>query len=1254
MDSTNPYETFNYMFGSGATEPQGLAAPSAHHLQQQHHHLQPLTSKVTLEDVTGFGQTHNSADFHHQHANQLSMTAAGPTTTTVSVSSNVADLQNPFNLNGLSAVATTIPQNYQSNIIANGGRDSGSSSSSNSSSGSGSNTINSNSSILSNSSNPNTGSAGNPFLSVTTPAQAVSQSLMVNGGYTETSNNNQFSSQLSSSYGNTLTLPLESAQPVAGDAGYSYASGLLSWQHHNENALASHQNNNSHHSQEQQQDQHHQRKSYVMRSRADPNPITVFSLETPHHHQLSPATTASATTTPTTNVNLATAAAAAAANALALGYASRVTQSLNNHPLISSSASSQAPASESGLTATQLRQQQIDLENRALLGSLMGSSTFSHSDEIPPSIDSTSSQSTAESTLASSNQFSIMPNSNYFNISLANQYPDLQSQQKQQQQQNQNQNQNQQLQKQQSSISHAFDLYQQQMYDSTINLMENSPSMPIIISDDMDPSIDTENGSTFSPQSLEQALKLQPIAKKRTLPEPERDPYPSKKLKSMSTDLSESSRVIFESKPLADQIKLRFQAVFMTYIKMGSVAELVDRFSKLLLEIDTSGDQIPDPDPFSIAFEVALENNLELFWTGMRSQSLVITRCRVWIAKLFKARHWDQATTILNALLKMSLTQSHLETFKLSRLLLIICKKNENPAARKAAEMLLQRAEQLTELNSRPSQNGISGSPLASASDILKAASSRSKRLSPSPGPTATKVNSTKPLQPIEPITSSSRKRAKAESTVTSNTVPAAPSTTSTATSASRKRLPTKEINKKAPLNSAMTLKTKSSTSTAASSPTSSSRTFTIPRRSQTTAESKPATTVTATSSASASSLSSSSAPAPTSLASSFFKALKPHKASAPLSSKPAPTSTFSLQNHLKIIRGAAKKPDVKEEEKEDRNSSSNSNSNNSSSNGTSSTTLRKKRKRVHWKEDDNLVQVKEFYLDPEEAAAKRSALGMKPLDFNEAKNAFAMFRETPENVEMIEWYTPVPFEDYPGCEDVSIPRGGRRPVESYEAEIQRRAEEERLIAIYLNDSQIPETPNESLVDRTQPSDDTSETKIIPLADELASHPLLNGGSPVNDDDDDYDPSAFSLRQASSTPNPDMDAIKSLLDGLKKTVGTSNGGGGNKNVGNNNTWSGNQAPPIPAEALLTHLTPFLNNGPKNSTDNGTPSPEKKQSRWVNNNSTLTQKHLELRSKDVRPFVRSDQTTMDKWKFPCHFFKDHCDNGDQCTYLHLPN
>lgn len=885
-----------------------------------------------------------------------------------------------------------------------------------------------------------------------------------------------------------------------------------------------------------------------------------------------------------------------------------------------------------------------------------------------------------------------------------------------------------------------------------------------------------------------------------------------KKFKFLYSDLSDSSRAIFESKPLSEQIRLKFQVVFLMYAQIGSVAELVDRFSRLILEVDISDeDDVGDPDAFSIAFGVALDNDSDLFWTGMRSQSLVITRCRTWLAKMYKAQQWDKTATILRGLLKMSLTQSHLETFKLAKLLKGIIKKGAGNSAGFAAEKVLQRADELAELNSRnyaasgtndsngtdPTALSLRSMPtiqgptaqqtlaLSSSTGVLPAPATAAPRPLPiakkssalpppnsTPAPssaysiTATAARTSKsptpplqtsasptPLQeqqskaallPIEPITSTSRKRARAD--VGSGT--SSSSATSGTTTTTRKRASSKDI-KRTTLTSAINL-SKSKPVVPSTRPLAN---FTIPRRSAGSATStstmsstagstsaasvgrqRPSVSATADSTSTTAESSPASKPAAPStngtLGSSFFKSLKSHRATTPTATptpKPTPSaptlssptkdtdstiasisalpSGFSFSSHLKTLRNPGKRTEGKEEEKE--------------------SLPRKRRKTVQWKDDSELVHVKEFYLDPEEIASKRPALGAKALDYNEAKAAFGNSKNAHNRNEEIEWHTPMQYTVSPEMEgqinDVPLKRGGNRAVESPEAETQKKAEEQRLIALYINDAQIPDSPNESFLKKNEEAD-SSETKIIPLSSELMDHPALrmspgeprsnmgsnsgagmNGSTGITLSNSNNEPpnsqynannggNSNNFPATSSVPNPDLAAISSLLEGLKKTVGNPPSlamgvpgvQGGTQGTMNQMSLPPQMPVPMPMPmpmdqnsqnpaAFLSQLSTMMNtnnnnfnsfnpnmnfnfnNMNDNSNDDGQYGNfnKKNKNRLRRANQTLTPTHLKLRSKDVRPFVRNDQTTMDKWKFPCHFFKDHCDNGDSCTYLHIP-
>lgn len=832
----------------------------------------------------------------------------------------------------------------------------------------------------------------------------------------------------------------------------------------------------------------------------------------------------------------------------------------------------------------------------------------------------------------------------------------------------------------------------------------------------------------------------------------------------MYEGLWESSVQILENKSPSDRARVTVRAIVLAHAKSSST-ELINRFIRYISQSDVVSPNIPDPDEFSIAFEVVYEEAPETFWTGLRTKTEVLTRIKLWLTRMLNYKKFEGMIPLLKALTKMSLTKEILENYQFSNVIQAASSQG-SPQVSFYCAQILKRADELasiyalagtksgnvyqklptipqptpypyiknsgTNKSVSPPNNQTTSTRRSTVATInnsvpsIEKANSKTKKPSPavltdakstisqrkvasrtpvtsSPLENSAKQNSSTlatssssfnlktasapaskaPLPYIEPITSSSRKKAKAEAAAAAAAAATSKSGSPSATSVSSrvvKKTATKSIADRTskPLGS-----------------------FTIPRR---TVNAKSTSTTTSPSSLTTSSVSPTS-----STATSFFKTLKkvqrptapPAPSTASLlsqvknesklsQSKPVAASpAFSFSSHLKSLRQGNKKSE-KEVITID---------------GASGTDSKKRKKKtVKWRSEMELVQVKEYELDPEERASKRSGIGKdfdaKFLDFNEGKNAFSFARshgtfitDDQEFDQTIPWYPPqkivMPESMYDKLDDLPSSRGGKLLINSIEAEERRKKEESRLMAVYMTDSDIPDTPSEVEVLK-ETADPNHETVTVPLANQLLSDPdYLNAKNGITNSNNgnmhntnnnmDSMPMMglpFSMPPpigmnsntnfSNSAPpvaqgNPDMAAISSLLSGLKQTMTPA------PQVEHPNDNEYNPLQPN-AAALLSQI---FNNGnnmgqgmnygfnmnndnDNNNFNNGNSvmNSNKLNKKNIRPTKGLSPKTLELRSRDVRPFVRNDKTTLDKWKFPCHFFREKCGNGDSCPYLHI--
>lgn len=699
--------------------------------------------------------------------------------------------------------------------------------------------------------------------------------------------------------------------------------------------------------------------------------------------------------------------------------------------------------------------------------------------------------------------------------------------------------------------------------------------------------------SKISPPVIQSNQVLQPELKRR------------KTIDDIS--LSEKNQRLFEQQPLHIQVKYRVAAFFQAY--SSSVSELIKKFVGLVLSIDIDKSGSTDtPEAFAVAFEIANDKAPQYFWIGLRLQALLLARIRNWLTAMIKNKKYDSTQPCLQGLSSMSLTEEHLERYKLNKVLTLLIKRGD-VKTQEICNYILNRANQLTRLNS-----------------AAKPAPVRSKVIS----------SSTKAI-PIKIASSKSQHEQNL------------------------KALPVANVEK--PVK--------------ASSPSIKSVKVV-----------KPAASV-------------STVKKPASAGNSFFKSLQAPKStivssniSVPIKGenkqvsdfKPVATSNtvvtsksvapvLSFSSHLKSIR-EAKKKDIERKAKP------------------VEPVAKKSKKTVRWRDDD-LTETREYYLDSEERAGKKIKIqsNAKGIEYHEAVNAFLRTDTEPEQEEELEWYSPksidlsissIPpqmLEQYPPK------RCGSKKTESKEAEIQKNREAHTLITMYMDASEIPDSPAEPDEPETN---DGVQFKEIPLADSWKNNPSFMKLFMTNDKD------SFRYQQQ---VNPEASQVLSKnltawLSELSQNSAFSNNSGNNFTNNNNynnsdNTYNNfiqqpqngapSSQPTITPELLsqLKDLTNVLNLSMNGLNNNGTNnyinnnanynSNYTSNSYGNNNNHTfndetqqyqkkrpLTPKIFALRQQDVRESVRNDTTTLDKWRYPCMFYSKYCSNGDGCYFLHLAN
>lgn len=697
-----------------------------------------------------------------------------------------------------------------------------------------------------------------------------------------------------------------------------------------------------------------------------------------------------------------------------------------------------------------------------------------------------------------------------------------------------------------------------------------------------------------------------------------------KRQKTISNDisLSEKNQRLFEQQPLHIQVKYRVAAFFQAY--SSSVSELVKKFVSLVLNINIDKAGTTDtPEAFAVAFEIANEKAPTYFWIGLRLQALLLARIRNWLTAMIKNKKYNGTQPCLQGLSNMSLTEEHLERYKLNKVLTLLIKRGD-AKTQEICNHILSRATQLTRLNSAAKPGVVRPKPAPSS-----AKSTPVKTVVSKPQPEKTPK--------VEAAVNIDKSANKSSPPATKSVKPVKPAP------------PVATVKKSAPAGNSFfkSLQTPK--------PSVSSSTSSAPPKTENKQASK----------------------------------------SVPTSKPSAPVLSFS--SHLKSIRESKKKElerKVKPVE----------------------APVKKNKKSVRWRDDD-LTETREYYLDPEERAEKKIKIqsNAKGLEYHEAVTGFWGTSNEPEQEEDIEWYSPKPIDlsnsSIPPqmLEQYPVKRGGSKETQSKEAQIQKDREAHTLIAMYMDASEIPDSPAEP--DEPETSGD-AEPKEILLANSWKHNPLFKNLL-ENENKDSFDPH--------QQPKPEVNQIlpnqiTSLLSSLANNPAFSNtfNNGGNNTNGSNNFSSAentyNYAPPssLPPQSgtpvtqptitpeLLTQLANLknvlnlssngINNNFNNNFNNGNNNGNNNSyngnfnnaynnnfnntNSYSNNNygsnnnnfnnenqqyqnkRSVPQKILDLRQQDVRESVRNDTTTFDKWKFPCMFYSKHCSNGDGCYFIHL--
>lgn len=383
----------------------------------------------------------------------------------------------------------------------------------------------------------------------------------------------------------------------------------------------------------------------------------------------------------------------------------------------------------------------------------------------------------------------------------------------------------------------------------------------------------------------------------------------------------------------------------------------------------------------------------------------------------------------------------------------------------------------------------------------------------------------------------------------------------------------------------------------------------------------------------------------PSTVTNSFFKFKPGPKSTTPSSSTSAtPVRSMLFSDHMKSIRESSKK------EVEDKKASVEKNS--------SLESKKKDKKKVKWRIDDELTEVREYYLDPEERMGKRISSGAIVRKNDGYKEDLV------EHLYETEWYKPRDIDygtlDIPSDILMHYPlkRGGTKTPNSEEADKQKKRESHTLIELSTSDT--PKEPDEELEDQVSAKEipvapswsreviyqnfiqsgnldsfvsaSPSPSSTISIQDIAAKLSLLVGkaAQPVQPPSQQpLAPTSNQAYQPVSQPQPiNNNIVQGLTPELMAQIQTLTN---TFNTGNNNS-------------VASFSTPTSNQAPSS-----TPVNNVKKTK----HSSISQHILDMRSQDVRQKVVSDTTTLDKYRIPCKYFSSGtCQFGDGCTYIHM--
>ncbi|KAA8916461.1 hypothetical protein TRICI_001324 [Trichomonascus ciferrii] len=650
-----------------------------------------------------------------------------------------------------------------------------------------------------------------------------------------------------------------------------------------------------------------------------------------------------------------------------------------------------------------------------------------------------------------------------------------------------------------------------------------------------------------------------------------------------------------------EAMRLKMTALFNAFPENSPY--LASRFRKLVLLADKNLWDKYNPDELDRAFSVAVEKGSTTFWKSFKGDDQLMARLRNYLAFLHsKKRH--EETPVLKGLAQIPVTTAQFERAKMTKVLQLFERKG-NEASSSLASKILKSAVRSDEKDKRSPSPDILEQKIVSKAVGGEKKNKDTTGKPPSSGTSGSTSSGSISSQKSGTTKQASSMKAKQTAAVTK------PATADTKGSSADLKAAS---SRPTPHDSKITAATSDSTKSA--NTMGGSGFFKSLQSAQTAQKAKP-------SAQPATSTSSTASSARKAKASSEESSDAAHSTAKP-AEKPKLFSSggFSVTGHLANIRKASHDGNEKSERSE-------------------SPTMERKKKKVHWKDDVDLVEIRTFTPDPSEVPHKlRSFNDAKQMEYHEAIHNF-----DPEQDEEVTWYEPpvidietaVPNKQY--REALSIKRGGTKQPVQTEALAQQKREAHTMVVYYSSKADVPPSPAEP---PSSNSFGSREPKIIPIAEVLKSHPLV--------------------QRLANTPPNNQQNVQSYESTINKIIGQTQANGRNTNnniLHHQNSSNHRNTPPPPPpppppiddttdqslQDLLTKLG-AITSGTANVAN---------QNYNRNASAIVSEAVMRERQRDVRPNVRQDTGNPEKYRMACKYFStanpNGCRRGNDCMFLH---